>query len=57
MGGVQKASLRTKLLLIESQAFCEEERFPDGVLVTEDKMVMFFVKRVLNQALHMNWQK
>ena len=54
---MQKASLRTKLLLIESQAFCEEERFPDGVLVTEDKMVMFFVERVLNQALRTNWRK
>ena len=46
-----------KLLLIESQTFCEEERFPDDVLVTENKMVMFFVKRVLNWALCTNWWK
>ena len=54
---MQKASLRTKLLLIESQAFCEEERFPDGVLVTEDKMVMFLAERVLNRPLRTNWRK
>ena len=51
---MQKASLCTKLLLIENQAFCEEERFPDDVLVTENKMIMFFTKKILNQSFYIN---